>query len=117
MDIERHRSYCIAKNGVTEEMPFGPDTLVCKVMGKIFAISPIEPFTSVSLKVDPETGVDLRERYEAVKPGYHLNKKHWITVTLDGSVPDKILLQWIDNSYNLVVASLTKKQKTALESM
>jgi predicted DNA-binding protein (MmcQ/YjbR family) len=117
MDIEHFRSSCLTKKGVTEEVPFGPDVLVYKVMGKIFALSPIEPFDRVSLKVDPEIGADLRERYEAVKPGYHLNKKHWITVSLDGSVSDKLLFQWTDNSYNLVAASLTKSQKTTLESM
>lgn len=117
MDIERFRSYCLAKKGVTEEFPFGEDTLVYKVMGKMFALTDLEMFTSVNLKVDPETGADLQEKYPAVQPGYHMNKKHWITVIMDGTVPDKVLLGWVDNSYQLVVAGLTKTQKSALGSI
>jgi predicted DNA-binding protein (MmcQ/YjbR family) len=116
MDIELFRSYCLSKKGVTEEFPFGESTLVYKVLGKMFALTGLD-FESVNLKVDPETGVDLRERYSAVQPGYHMNKKHWITVLLDGSVPDKLLRQWIDHSYDLVTAGLTKTQKRALDSM
>jgi predicted DNA-binding protein (MmcQ/YjbR family) len=71
----------------------------------------------VNLKVDPEIGVELREKYEAVTPGYHMNKKHWITVLTDGSIPDKLLLQWVDHSYQLVVSTLTKKQQTALKEL
>jgi predicted DNA-binding protein (MmcQ/YjbR family) len=103
--------------GVTEEFPFGEDTLVHKVMGKMFALCGIDPFESVNLKVDPETGVELRERYSAVLPGYHMNKKHWITVLMDGSIPDNLLRQWIRVSYDLVASGLTKKQKQTLESM
>ena len=86
-------------------------------MGKIFALTGIEHFGSVNLKVDPEIGVELREKYEAVTPGYHMNKKHWITVLTDGSIPDKLLLQWVDHSYQLVVSTLTKKQQTALKEL
>lgn len=83
----------------------------------MFALTGLDDFSSVNLKVDPEIGVELRERYTAVQPGYHMNKKHWITVILDGSIPDKLLRQWTDDSYNLVVEGLTKSQKLALESM
>lgn len=116
MDIETFRSYCLSKKGVTEEFPFGEETLVYKVMGKMFALTDLENFESVNLKVDPEVGADLQEKYPAVKPGYHMNKKHWITVAMDGSLPDKLVQSWIDTSYQLVVSGLTKKQKTALES-
>ena len=83
----------------------------------MFALSSVEDFSTINLKVDPEQGVELREKYTAVKPGYHMNKKHWVTVTLDGSIGDKMVLQWIDNSYDLVVSALPKGQKTALKSI
>lgn len=83
----------------------------------MFALTDIENFESINLKIDPEIGVELRERYPAVQPGYHMNKKHWITVVMDGSVPDKLIRQWVDHSYELVVSGLTKSQKIALESM
>ena len=117
MDIETYRTICLSMKGVTEEFPFGENTLVHKVMGKMFALTDIEEFESVNLKVEPEVGVELRERYLAVQPGYHMNKKHWITVMIDGSIPDKQLRQWIQNSYNLVASGLTKNQKLTLESM
>lgn len=117
MNIESCRSYCLSKKGVTEELPFGPEALVFKVMGKMFALTDVESFSSINLKVDPERGVELRDAYPAVQPGYHMNKKHWITVLIDGSIPDKLLRQWIDESYQLVVAKLTKSQRSALESM
>ena len=117
MNIESYRAYCLSHKGVTEEFPFGEDTLVYKVMGKMFALTDIELFQSINLKVDPEQGAELREQYSAVQPGYHMNKKHWITVQMDGSIPDKLLKQWIDHSYDLVVAGLTKTAKRALGSI
>jgi predicted DNA-binding protein (MmcQ/YjbR family) len=117
MNIESFREYCISKKGVTEELPFGPENLVLKVMGKIFAITSIDDFASINLKCDPEEAVALREKYSAVLPGYHMNKKHWNTVLTDGSVPDKLLQKWIDHSYDLVVNSLTKKQKDQLNTL
>lgn len=83
----------------------------------MFALTDVESFESINLKVDPETGVDLRERYAAVQPGYHMNKKHWITVAMDGSISDKLIRQWTGYSYELVASGLTKSQKLALESM
>lgn len=115
MNLEYFRTYCLSKKGVTEELPFGPDTLVYKVMGKVFALTGIDNFTSVNLKSDPEIAIELRERFDAVQPGYHMNKKHWNTVLIDGSVPDNLLKTWIDHSYELVASGLTKKQKVALE--
>jgi predicted DNA-binding protein (MmcQ/YjbR family) len=117
MNIEAFRKHCLSKKGVTEEFPFGEETLVYKVMGKMFALTDLESFESVNLKVDPEEGEELREKYPSVQQGYHMNKKHWITVLIDGSIPDKLILKWVDNSYQLVAAALTKKQKSALESM
>jgi len=84
-------------------------------MGKVFALTGIDTFTSVNLKSDPETAIELREKFDAVQPGYHMNKKHWNTVVIDGSVPDTLLKNWIDHSYELVASGLTKKQKAALE--
>lgn len=103
--------------GTTEEFPFGEETLVFKVMGKMFALTDVEGFSSINLKVDPEMGVELREKYDAVKPGYHMNKKHWITVEMDGSIPDKLILQWVANSYELVARTLTKSQKLTLSKL
>jgi predicted DNA-binding protein (MmcQ/YjbR family) len=115
MDLERFRKHCLGKKGVTEEFPFGEETVVYKVMGKMFCLTGVETFSSVNLKVDPEHGVELREQYPAVQPGYHMNKKHWVTVLMDGSIADRLLLQWVDISYDLVVQGLTKKQQSALK--
>jgi predicted DNA-binding protein (MmcQ/YjbR family) len=100
--------------GTTEEFPFGEDTLVYKVMGKMFALTDLESFQSINLKCDPETGVQLREQYASVLPGYHMNKKHWITVLMDASISDKEVRAWTEQSYQLVAASLTKSQKLDL---
>jgi predicted DNA-binding protein (MmcQ/YjbR family) len=102
MDIEALREYCISKKGATESFPFGEETLVFKVTGKIFALVNLDGDLSINLKCDPVLAIDLRERYSAVTPGYHMNKKHWNTVLLDGSVPDKEVFSWIDHSYNLI---------------
>ncbi len=83
----------------------------------MFALADVNDFSSINLKVEPEMGIELRERYSAVLEAYHMNKKHWITVLMDGELPDRLLVQWIDNSYNLVVSGLTKSQKSALDLM
>lgn len=114
MNIETYRNYCLAKKGVTEEFPFDESTLVFKVMGKMFALTDLEEFSGISLKTEPEEGVNLREKYPFVQPAYHMNKKHWITVILEGQVPDRLLLQLTDRSYELVVSGLTKSQKLRL---
>lgn len=114
MNIEAFREHCLSKKGVTEEFPFDNNTLVFKVMGKMFALTGVEDFEGISLKVDPEEGANLRERYPSVQPAYHMNKKHWITVVMDGLVPDKLVLGWIDQSYRLVASGLTKSQKLRL---
>ena len=110
MDIELLRAYCNAKPFTEETMPFGPGTLVYKVGGKAFLICSIEAHPlRFNVKCDPDLAVELRERYSCVEPGYHMNKRHWNTVLIDGSVPARLLKDWIDQSYNLVVDSLPKK--------
>jgi len=115
MDIETYRIHCLSKKGVTEEFPFDENTLVFKVMGKMFALTDVDEFISINLKCDPEYAVELRDTYDSVLPGYHMSKKHWNTVLMDDSIPDKVLLEWINNSYDLVVSSLSIKSKELLE--
>ncbi len=117
MNIESFRDYCIQKPGVSEEFPFDANTLVFKVMGKMFALADVEEFISINLKCDPEKAVQLRDQYEGIVPGYHMNKKHWNTVLTDGSVPENLLIEMIDESYSLVVDSLPKKFKVQLSSL
>jgi predicted DNA-binding protein (MmcQ/YjbR family) len=102
MDIETLRDYCISRKNATESFPFGEDTLVFKVNDKIFALVNLDGELSINLKCDPALAIELRERFSSVTPGYHMNKKHWNTVLLDGSVPDKEVFSWIDHSYNLI---------------
>jgi predicted DNA-binding protein (MmcQ/YjbR family) len=106
MDIESLREYCISKEGTTESFPFGEDTLVFKVNGKIFALVNLDGDLSINLKCDPILAIELRERYSSVTSGYHMNKKHWNTVLLDGSVHDNKVFSWIDHSYDLVIGML-----------
>ncbi|MCO6482585.1 MAG: MmcQ/YjbR family DNA-binding protein [Flavobacteriales bacterium] len=106
MNIERFRQLCLEKPGATEETPFGPDTLVFKVGGKIFALAGLEPFGSVNLKCDPERALELRESHAGIIPGYHMNKMHWNTVLTDGSVKDALIMELLAHSYALVRASL-----------
>jgi predicted DNA-binding protein (MmcQ/YjbR family) len=114
VNIESFRAYCLAKPGAEETFPFGPDTLVFKVRGKMFALTNLENFEGVNLKVDPEYGAELRERYEFIIPAYHMNKKHWITVQIRNGVPVQLLRQLIDQSYNLVVSGLSKSEKSSI---
>lgn len=115
MNIELFRQLCLAKPGVTEETPFGPETLVYKVAGKIFALTGLDTFESVNLKCDPERAVELRETHDGIMPGYHMNKKHWNTVLTDGSVKDALIRELLDHSYALVVASLPKRVREQME--
>jgi predicted DNA-binding protein (MmcQ/YjbR family) len=117
MNVESFRTYCLKKKGVTEEFPFGETTLVYKVMGKMFALADLDAFESMNLKCDPERGAELREQYPSITPGYHMNKKHWITVPTDGSLPDKFILGLVDDSYALVAHSLTRSQKLELGTL
>lgn len=115
MNIETLRDYCIAKSGVTESFPFDSVTLVFKVSNKIFALLDTESRpTTINLKCDPERAVQLRETFTAVGPGYHMNKTHWNTITLDGSVRWHDVQEWIDHSYELVKKGLPKLVRDGL---
>jgi len=117
MNIEEYREYCIRKPGVTEEFPFDSNTLVFKVMGKMFALVDVDEFVSVNLKCEPQRAVRLREHYPGIIPGWHMNKTHWNTVSTDGNVSDKMFYELIDHSYELIVAGLTKKLQASLKAL
>jgi predicted DNA-binding protein (MmcQ/YjbR family) len=103
MNIEELREYCLRKADATEGTPFGPDTLVFKVGGKIFALAPLDEIPArANLKCDPDLALELRDRYEQVRPGYHMNKKHWNTVEIESNIPDDEIRKMIDHSYELV---------------
>jgi predicted DNA-binding protein (MmcQ/YjbR family) len=103
MNIEELRDYCISRPGAEESLPFGPDTLVFKVKGKIFLLTSLDTFPlQFNVKCDPETAIELREQYACITPGYHMNKKHWNTILIDGTLSIQQLHQFIDHSYNLV---------------
>jgi predicted DNA-binding protein (MmcQ/YjbR family) len=107
MDLSQFREYCLSKSCATESTPFGPDVLVFKVSGKMFALATLDEMpTRVNLKCDPDLALDLRDRYEQVTPGYHMNKRHWNTVELEGGVPNPELRKMIDHSYELVAKKL-----------
>ena len=116
MNIEEVRLYCLAKKGVTEDMPFGSDTLVFKVIGKMFALMNLEGALQLNLKCDPEEAIRLREEFDAVLPGYHMNKKHWNTIIVDGRITENQIRKWIDDSYRLVVLKLTKKEQVFISN-
>jgi len=114
MNIEELRDYCISKKGVEETLPFGPDTLVFKVMGKVFLLTGLDSdIFEFNVKCDPEKAIELREQYSCVLPGYHMNKKHWNTIVAT-SVGDKLLKEWIDHSYDMVVKGLSKAEQKKL---
>ncbi|PKP33828.1 MAG: MmcQ-like protein [Bacteroidetes bacterium HGW-Bacteroidetes-17] len=117
MNIEEIREYCLAKKRVIESFPFDNETLVFKVMDKLFVLTNLEGDLSINLKCDPETAIQLRVQYPSVLPGYHMNKKYWNLILIDGSVNDQLIYQWIDQSYQLVVEKLTKKQKEELDKL
>ena len=114
MDFEEIRNFCLKKKGVTEDFPFNEDTPVYKVMRKMFLLASFSYPISINIKCNPEKAIELRERYSSVTPGYHMNKTHWNTVLLDGSIPNKEILQWINESYDLVVKGLKKSEKDKL---
>ena len=111
MHLDQVREYCLNKPRATEGTPFGPDVLVFKVGGKIFAIAALDEVpATVNLKCDPDLALDLRDRFEEVRPGYHMNKKHWNTVDIDGGVPEAELREMIDHSYDLVAKAQPKSR-------
>ena len=116
MDLEALRKYCINKKSVTESFPFGESTLVFKVCGKMFLLIGLDNLPlQFNVKCDPEQAEELRETYASVIPAFHMNKKHWNTVILNGQVPSRLVREWIDNSYKLVVHSLPLKERRNLE--
>ncbi|MDP4184361.1 MAG: MmcQ/YjbR family DNA-binding protein [Bacteroidota bacterium] len=114
MNIEILRDYCISLKGVTEEFPFDETTLVFKVGGKMFLLTDLEGDLRINIKCDPEKAITLRETYPWVIPGYHMNKKHWNTVMIDGSISDPQIIQWINDSYQLVFLSLPLKKQNEI---
>lgn len=120
MYLDQIRTYCLSKPGVIEDTPFGPDNLVMKVMGKLFAIIAVglDEELSINLKCDPERSIELRERYpDQIMPGYHMNKQHWNTVMIERGLPLKLVSELIDHSYELVASSLTKKLQAELAAL
>jgi predicted DNA-binding protein (MmcQ/YjbR family) len=117
MNIEELREYCLSLKGVTEHFPFGETTLVFKVGDKMFCLTGLEEDLAIAVKNDPEKNIELREEFPAVKPGYHMNKKHWNTVQIDGSLPDDMIKNFIDDSYDLIVMGLPRKKQQEIKSL
>jgi predicted DNA-binding protein (MmcQ/YjbR family) len=115
MNIEELRNYCLSKKGVTEGFPFDESALVFKVMGKMFALTNTDHEFSINLKCEPQKAIEIREHYPAVKPGFHMSKKHWNTVSPDELLDDPLVYSWVDDSYDLVVSKLPIAKKELLE--
>ena len=116
MDIEDVRSYCLRLPHCTEDMPFGPEVLVFRVGGKIFALLPLDKPGKINLKSDPVQAIEWRATYPEIEPGYHMNKTHWNTVDYEGRLKTKFICEMISHSYDLIYKSLTKKQKDAISA-
>ena len=114
MNIEEFREYCLNKAHVTESCPFGPETLVFKVDGKLFALTHLDFFESINLKCDPALALELRQRHPEATPGFHMNKKHWNTVSVRGSLEDPLIYSWIDHSYQKVIEGMSQKRRQEL---
>ena len=115
MNIEELRDYCLSLKGVTEDFPFDENTLVFKVGAKMFCLTNLEGDLSINLKNEPERNIELREEFPAVKPGYHMSKRHWNTVEIDGSLSDDFIKNLIDDSYDMVVFKLKREEKQKLK--
>lgn len=116
MNIEEYRTFCLSLKGAEESMPFDDKALVFSVGGKMFSLTNnIDNFDLINVKCDPEEAVDFRERYQAVIPGYHMNKKHWNSIRMDQSIPDEQIKIWIENSYQIILSKLPKKVKKELK--
>ncbi len=112
MNIESFREYCLSLGDVEEKFPFDESTLVFYIGGKMFCLTDVDAFDSINVKCDPEKALELREQYPAVIPGYHMNKKHWNTLVLDGTLPAKLVQQWVWDSYELVKAGLPRERRS-----
>lgn len=117
MNIEELREYCLTLKGATEDFPFNETTLVFKVGNKMFCFTDLEDKFAITLKNEPEKNIELREQFSAVRPGYHTSNKHWNTIDVDGTIPDNMLKDLIDESYDLVVLKLTREEKQKLRSL
>ena len=117
MHIEDFYEFCLSKKGVTESFPFDKNTLVFKVMNKMFALTHVNIFESINLKCDPLYALELRAEYDGVKPGFHMSKKHWNTITVISDVNDDLIFELVNHSYNLVISGLTKKLQQELNEM
>lgn len=117
MNIEELREFCLSFPGTGEKMPFDETTLVFTVGGKMFCLVDIVSFERINVKCDPETALELREQYDEVIPGYHMDKRHWNSVKPNGKVSDALLREWIEISYHLVIATLPKKLQRELEAL
>ncbi|MGH3312943.1 MAG: MmcQ/YjbR family DNA-binding protein [Streptomyces sp.] len=116
MTPDELRTYCLGLNGASEDFPFNPEVSVFKVGGKLFALSALDGHPlEVSVKCEPELAVQLRTAHEAIRPGYHLNKRHWNTLTLDGTLPDDMVREMIEDSWDLVVAGLPRRERLLLD--
>jgi predicted DNA-binding protein (MmcQ/YjbR family) len=115
MELPDVIAHCLSLPGAEETTPFGPEALVYKVCGKMFAVTVPEDFPPrINLKCDPERAIELRDKYESIQPGWHMNKKHWNTVTLNRTLPPKLIRELVEHSYQLVVDSLSKKARESL---
>jgi len=121
MNIQQYFEYCLSKKGVTEHFPFDEDTLVFKAGGKMFALSSLSQWEkgnpSVNLKCDPERAEELRAEYDDIKPGFHMSKVHWNTVSVNSDISDKMVRELIDHSYDLIFKSLTKKLQNEVSNL
>ena len=114
MHIEAFYDFCLSLPGSTDDFPFDQETLVFKVLGKMFALTNVDTFESINLKCDPVKALELRAAYDEIEPGWHMNKKHWNTVSMKGNLQDELILDLIRHSYDLVVAKLPKKDQEKL---
>ncbi len=115
MDIEEYRNFCLSLPGTEERFPFDEDALVFFVRDKMYSLTNVDSFNFINLKCDPERAIELREQYDFVRPGYHMNKKHWNSIMLDRPVPGELLREWTRHSYDLVVANLSQKDQEELK--
>ena len=114
MNVEEYRDYCLSFTCTSENFPFNETVLVFKVLGKIFSLADVESFNGVNVKCNPEKAIELREEYFGVTPAFHMSKKHWNTISVDGSISDNLIKEWIKDSYCLVVSKMTKQKQAEI---
>mgnify|MGYP000064602727 FL=1 len=114
MNIEEYRDYCLSFTSASESFPFNETVLVFKVLDKIFSLAEVESFNGINVKCNPEEAIELREHYFGVTPAFHMSKKHWNTIAVDGSISDNLIKGWIKDSYSLVVSKMTKKKQAEI---